>query len=183
MSLPEAAQHVLNFWYKETSPEQWFDGGDRFDQEVTRRFSKTLEQAKAGEMYLWRDTLQGRLAEIIVLDQFSRNIYRGQAEAFASDDMALALAQEALKVDGMWDLEVQEKQFLYMPFMHSESLLIHEEFAQPLFQQAGLEDSFKFQILHIEQIKRFGRYPFRNEALGRESTAEEITFMKENKGF
>lgn len=179
-----AYQDVLNFWFKEVDAEQWYTKVDALDREIWVRFSTEILAAKAGELWQWRETLKGRLAEIIILDQFSRNVFRGDAKSFSSDDMALALAQETLNHEDMDTLSTSEKQFLFMPFMHSESLHIHAEFAVPLFKNTpGLEENYKFELLHKEQIEKFGRYPFRNEALGRESTVEEIAFMNENKKF
>lgn len=169
-------ENILNYWFHEVPEEKWFNGGEAFDLELTERFSDLLTQATHGELVDWRKTIQGRLAEIIVLDQFSRNIYRGRAKAFASDSMALALAQEALKQPTMNELSTKEKGFLYLPFMHSESLVIHEE-AMRLFSQPGLEYQLTFEIGHLDILKKFGRYPHRNQALGRTSTPEEAYFL------
>jgi len=119
---------------------------------------------------------EGRLAEIIVLDQFSRNIYRGTARAFAQDSLALALAQEAISQDLDKQLSPEQRSFLYMPFMHSESKLIHE-FALKLFQRLGNQANLEYEIKHKIIIDRFGRYPHRNQILGRESTEEELSFL------
>ena len=120
----------------------------------------------------------GRLAEIIVLDQFSRNIYRGTPLSFAYDPLALALAQEAITAKANQSLNPDQKAFLYMPFMHSESPAIHE-IALELFKEPGLESNLDFEIRHKTIIDRFGRFPHRNEILGRQSTGEEISFLKE----
>lgn len=119
----------------------------------------------------------GRLAEIIVLDQFSRNIHRGQARAFACDPLALALAQTAVAVKADRELEVGRRAFLYMPYMHSESPAIHV-LAVSLFGQPGLEGNLDFELRHKEIIDRYGRYPHRNAILGRPSTTEEMDFLK-----
>jgi uncharacterized protein (DUF924 family) len=121
---------------------------------------------------------KGRLAEIIILDQFSRNIFRDTPQAFANDPLALALAQEALAVDADKALSPTERSFLYLPFMHSESAEIHKV-AVMLYGLPGLEDNLDFELKHQTIIIRFGRYPHRNKILGRESTAEEIEFLKE----
>lgn len=132
-----------------------------------------------GELYGWRKTAHGRLAEIIVLDQFSRNMYRDQPQSFAADPMALVLAQEAVFLGADKKLKTpQEQAFLYMPYMHSESEIIHEV-ALDLFSQPGLENNYAFELKHKEIIDRFGRYPHRNDILGRQSTAEELAFLKE----
>ncbi|WP_201745085.1 DUF924 family protein [Aidingimonas lacisalsi] len=172
------AQTVLAFWFEELSPKQWFIKDETLDRTITERFSTLLEAAIRGECWRWRQSAQGRLAEVLVLDQFSRNIYRDTPGAFAQDPQALVLAQEAVvrKVDR--HLEPSERAFLYMPFMHSESLLMHDE-ALRLFDQPGLEDNLRFEHRHREIIERFGRYPHRNAILGRESTEEERCFLQE----
>ena len=171
-------EDVLHFWFQETKPEQRFARSDDLDRTIRTRFGDALEAGARGELYSWRETLRGRLAEIIVLDQFSRNVYRGTARAFAQDAMALVLTQEALKSDDLETLSAEEKQFLYLPYMHSESLAIHD-IALRLFNVPGLESAYRYEILHIDILKRFGRYPHRNEILGRPSTPEEISFLKE----
>ncbi len=173
---------VLDFWFKELTFKDWFSGSTDLDQRIKTRFEKTLEEASRGELSSWRKTPRGRLAEIIVLDQFSRNVYRNTSSAFAQDKMALILSQELVLGGFDKDLSPEEKSFAYMPYMHSESRLMHEE-AVKLFNQPGLENNYKFELLHKEIIDRFGRYPHRNAILGRESTPEEVEFLKTHKGF
>ena len=173
---------VLDFWFKELTFKDWFSGSAYLDQKIKTRFEKTLEEASRGELSSWRKTPRGRLAEIIVLDQFSRNVYRNTPGSFAQDKMALILSQELVQAGFDKDLSPEEKSFAYMPFMHSESRVMHEE-AVKLFHQPGLENNYKFELLHKEIIDRFGRYPHRNAILGRESTAEEVEFLKTHKGF
>ena len=171
-------QTILDYWFKEIPPENWFKSSDSFDDELRARFTEIHQQAAQGELASWRETIHGRLAEIIILDQFSRNIYRGSTAAFSCDNMALALAQEAIKQPDLNDLSITEKGFLFMPYMHSESLLIHQE-ALRLFSEPGLENQLHFEQLHLDIIEKFGRYPHRNQILGRISTPEEIAFLKE----
>jgi uncharacterized protein (DUF924 family) len=168
---------VINFWFKELTPKQWFAVDDKLDREIERRFGDLLKQAARGELYPWRDRPEGRLAEIIVLDQFSRNVYRNTAEAFASDSMALVLAEEAVARGDDRRIEIPRRAFIYLPYMHSESAKIHE-IAMTLFNQPGLESNFQYEKLHKAIIDRFGRFPHRNEILGRPSTPEEIEFLK-----
>lgn len=168
---------VINFWFVESGPEQWFKKDPSFDSLVAERFESLHSAAMECELHSWRDTPQGRLAEIIILDQFSRNIYRGRKKAFAGDIIALALSQEALHAKAHISMEAQKKAFLYMPFMHSESAAIHEKAVQ-LFGGSGLERNLTFELRHKAIIDRFGRYPHRNSILGRVSTAEEIKFLK-----
>lgn len=172
------AQPVLSFWFDELHPEQWWRVDPALDAEIRRRFATTHAAANRGELWRWRDAPPGRLAEVIVLDQFSRNMFRGDARAFASDPLALALAQEAVRAGSDRSLPVEQRCFLYLPFTHSESLAIHDV-AMQLFDQPGLEENLGFEIRHRKIVERFGRYPHRNRALGRTSTPEEEAFLKE----
>ncbi|SDB29391.1 Uncharacterized conserved protein, DUF924 family [Pseudidiomarina indica] len=169
---------VLQFWFEELTPEQWFTKSDALDELIRERFAATLIAASQAELWFWRTSAEGRLAEIIVLDQFSRNIYRDSPKAFTQDAMALVLAQEAVALGLDQQLNVTEKAFLYMPYMHSESALIHEVAVQ-LFSQPGLETNYDFELRHKVIIDRFGRYPHRNAILGRVSTRDEVEFLKQ----
>lgn len=169
---------VLEFWFDEATPEQHFGRDDAFDTLVRERFSSTHAAAARGELAGWRHTSEGRLAEVIVLDQFSRNLFRNSARAFALDGMALVLAQEAIRNDADRNLPPGWRAFLYMPFMHSESRVIHVH-AERLFRQSGLEDNYEFELEHKAIIDRFGRYPHRNAVLGRVSTPEELAFLEQ----
>lgn len=169
---------VLTFWFEELTLKQCFAKDEQLDRTIKSRFGEVLEQASVSECFNWREEPEGRLAEIIVLDQFSRNIFRDTPRAFAQDPLALALAQEAVSLGVDRELPPLQRSFLYMPYMHSESKTVHEE-ALRLFNQLGLEDNYQFEIRHKEIIDRFGRYPHRNEILGRESTPEEIEFLKQ----
>ena len=170
-------QEVLAFWFSEIDPKSWWIADPTFDQLVRQRFGEVLSQAAKAELYAWRSEPRGRLAEVIVLDQFSRNVYRNTPLAFAQDPMALALAQEAVASGAASALNPVEKGFLYMPFMHSESKIIHE-WADRLFHENGVEGKYKSALQHKKIVDRFGRYPHRNEVLGRASTAEEIEFLQ-----
>jgi uncharacterized protein (DUF924 family) len=169
---------VINFWFEEIDPKSWFRKDESFDQLLRDRFGVIHRAARQGELFTWRDEPAGRLAEIIVLDQFSRNMFRDSAEAFAADTVALVLSQTAVAVNADKQLEPRQRAFLYMPYMHSESLVIHEVAAQ-LFNQPGLEGNLEFEFKHKAIIDRFGRYPHRNAVLGRQSTAEEIEFLQQ----
>jgi len=171
-------QEVLEFWFVELEPRQWWLKDANIDQEIRDRFGELHQDAIASKLYNWRESGMGRLAEIILLDQFSRNIYRDQAQAFAWDGMALVLAQEAVRIGADQELEAPEKAFFYMPYMHSESMAIHTQ-AVKLFNQSGVEFNLEFELKHKIIIDRFGRYPHRNAILGRRSTPEEITFLSQ----
>lgn len=169
---------VLNFWFNEIESALWWKKDDEFDQIIKHKFLKLYQRATCCELYQWRETAEGRLAEIIVLDQFSRNMFRGEKAAFAHDNLAVSLTQAAIDMGADIALLNQPERlsFLYMPLMHSESLLVHEQ-AVEMFSKPGLESNMKFEFKHKAIIDQFGRYPHRNETLGRESTAEELLFL------
>lgn len=172
------ADHILHYWFDELQPRDWWRKDEDIDRSITRRFGATLQAAAAGELFAWRDCPRGRLAEIIVLDQFPRHIHRDTPQAFATDAMALVLAQEALRAGADLTLQGAERAFLYMPYMHSESMTMQDLSVQ-LFDQAGLEDNLRFALAHRDIIARFGRYPHRNAVLGRESSAAELAFLEQ----
>lgn len=169
---------VLEFWFEETEPAMWWTADPAFDQRVRQRFGGVLQQAAQSELYRWRREAKGRLAEIIVLDQFSRNIHRDTPAAFSQDAMALVLAQEAVAAGIHQQLTPIERAFLLLPYMHSESKLIHEQ-AERLYREHAPDGNYEFELKHKAIIDRFGRYPHRNEVLGRESTPAEIEFLKQ----
>ena len=169
---------VIAFWFEELEPAQWFVKDAEVDAKIRERFAPLHAAAAVGELWQWRDSPMGRLAEIVVLDQFSRNLYRNDPRAFAQDLMALVLAQEAVAQNLDQALDVAARSFLYMPYMHSESLKVHDE-ALRLFDQPGLEEQLHYEHLHRDILLRFGRYPYRNAILGRESSAEELAFLQQ----
>lgn len=172
------AQDILHFWFEELTPQQHFMKDPALDAAMRVRFEATLQAAARCELFAWRATPAGRLAEILVLDQFSRNVYRDTARAFAQDALALALAQELVASGQDRSLPTAQRVFAYMPYMHSESALIHEQ-ALELFAQPGMENNLDFERRHKAIIDRFGRYPHRNAVLGRTSTPEELAFLNE----
>lgn len=171
-------QTILDFWFTELTPKQHFAKDDALDALITERFGATLDSAARCELFAWRTTPEGRFAEIIVLDQFSRNVFRNSRRAFAQDPLALALAQELVARGDDMQLPIEKRKFAYMPYMHSESLAVHQE-ALRLFAQPGLESNLDFEQRHLAIIERFGRYPHRNAILGRASTAQELAFLQE----
>ncbi|TAH41445.1 MAG: DUF924 domain-containing protein [Gammaproteobacteria bacterium] len=171
-------ENVLAFWFDEIEPRQWWQVDPAFDALIRSRFGALLDQAIAGELDAWRGFAHGRLAEIIVLDQFSRNIHRGTPQAFAQDAQALTLSQVAVHAGALEHLHETERGFLLMPFMHSESRGIHAQ-AGVLFKAHASANTFDFELKHKAIIDRFGRYPHRNAILGRASTNEEIEFLKQ----
>jgi len=167
---------VLSFWFKEIDKSQWWVKDPAFDALITKNFADLHRAANQGELFEWRKTAHGRLAEVIILDQFSRNMYRDTPQAFSSDALALVLAQEAIALHQDTQLTQEERSFLYMPFMHSESLKIHNV-AVKLYEKNGMQSSIDFEIKHKKIIEKFGRYPHRNAILGRTSTTAEAEFL------
>nr|WP_317199472.1 DUF924 family protein [uncultured Psychrobacter sp.] len=184
------ARAVLDFWFDKDNEVCWFEQNDNFDQQIADKFGDIWQAAKQGECVSWRiadapadsnssiTALAGRLAEIIVLDQFSRNLCRDEACAFAQDGMALVLAQEAIEQPHFNSLPMEWRRFTIMPFMHSESAMIHERYL-PLFKQLNDANTLDFEHRHKDIIDQFGRYPHRNEVLGRTSTDKEEEFLKQ----
>ena len=169
---------VLHFWFDELSAAQHFAKDAALDAAIAQRFGPTLDAAARGELWGWRGSASGRLAEIVVLDQFSRNVWRDTPRAFAQDGMALVLAQELVASGQDGTLPPAQRAFAYMPYMHSESAAIHAQAVQ-LFAQPGLEGNLRFALQHQAIIERFGRYPHRNAVLGRVSTPQELSFLSE----
>ena len=167
---------LLTFWFEQLSPRQRFAKDAALDEAIRTRFGNTLQAAARCELFAWRASPQGQLAEIVVLDQFSRNVYRDTPRAFAQDALALVLAQELVASGQDRSLPLAQRSFAYMPYMHSESALIHAQ-AVALFDQPGMEETWRFGLHHKSIIDRFGRYPHRNTLLGRTSSAEELAFL------
>ncbi len=169
---------VIDFWFDEIDAVSWWRKDVGFDNLIKQRFTQVHSAGTQGELAYWRESAIGRLAEIIVLDQFSRNLYRYDARAFGNDVAALILAQEMIG-QGL-DKEVYPvmRAFVYMPFMHSESIIIHGQ-ALSLFDQPGMEPNLEFERKHMAIIEQFGRYPHRNKVLGRSSTVEEQEFLRQ----
>ncbi|MEQ8604691.1 MAG: DUF924 family protein [Marivibrio sp.] len=172
------AQSVLDFWFGELTPRQWFAKDDRVDAAIAERFATLTARVATGAMPHWAGSPGGLLAAVIVLDQFPRNLYRDDPRAYATDDQARALADEAIERGLDRGMSARARQFLYMPFMHSEA---PEDQARCVDLFATLEDpdALWFAERHKEIVDRFGRFPHRNKVLGRETTAEEAAFLKE----
>lgn len=178
------ADKVLDFWFREADRKNWFERSDEFDAVIRDRFADAVETARSGGFSDWDETARGCLAVIILIDQLSRNIYRESPLAWAADDVGLACTKRAIARAYDVDLGLDERKFLYMPLMHSEALADQEQCVE-LFRTLAAEGaddgdvSLEFAIRHRDIIARFGRFPHRNEILGRESTPEEIEFLKE----
>jgi uncharacterized protein (DUF924 family) len=172
------ASDIISFWFEETPAEKRFAKDDKFDSLLRERFLSLHQQASCGELYHWRGTAEGRLAEIIILDQFSRNMFRDQAVSFAQDGQALILAQEAVAAGFDQQVSKNKRGFFYLPYMHSESAKIHEV-SLKLYTALGAEQNLEYEKKHKAIIDRFGRYPHRNKVLGRISTPQEEEFLKQ----
>ena len=171
-------EDVLTFWFEECSQEDWFKKSDGFDATLQARFGPTHAAAAEGRLDAWADTPDGRLALILLLDQMSRNLLRGDARAFAQDPAALALARRALAEGDHAGTSRDRRLFLYLPFEHSENPA-DQALCMALFTALGDDELTEFARRHKEIVDRFGRFPHRNETLGRQSTAEEIAFLQQ----
>jgi len=174
--MSQTPEYIIDFWFNAIDNKLWFKKDNEFDLLLTAQFGQLHTIAAKAELYHWRTSAEGRLAEIIVLDQFSRNIHRNTAQAFASDPLALALAQEAVSLNCLQELDPIKQSFLLMPYMHSESEAIHDV-AIELFNNTGLDKTIDSELRHRAIIKQFGRYPHRNKILGRESSEAELEFL------
>jgi uncharacterized protein (DUF924 family) len=172
------AEEILAFWIDELGPEGWYEGGDRIDALCRERFLDDWEKGRRGDYAQWTTTARGALALLILLDQFPRNMFRGESRSYVTDKKAQETAEYA--VDHAVDRELPEFQrmFLYMPLMHSENLS-HQRRSVELFRGLGEGDAESYAVRHMEIVERFGRFPHRNDVLGRPTTAEEAEFLKE----
>lgn len=173
---------VLTFWFSELTPKQWFSSSDELDATISERFGVLLRTLRTSTSSELAATPEGALAAIIVLDQFSRNIFRGQGEAFAQDEFAAELAEAAVSAGFDEKLTAQQRHFMYMPFMHAEHME-RQERALELFGAMQDEGTLKFARDHYDVIARFGRYPYRNKVLGRTSTPDELEYLKDAKTY
>lgn len=171
-------KEILNFWFEEKNQSKWWQKNDEFDNLIIKKYSEIHSKATRCELYEWRKTAEGRLAEIIILDQFSRNIFRNSYLSFAFDSLALALSQEAISIGADKNLSPIYRNFLYMPFMHSESLAIHEIAIKLFNNNNNFQSALEYEEKHKIIIEKYGRYPHRNKILGRKSTKEELEFLK-----
>jgi uncharacterized protein (DUF924 family) len=167
---------VLEFW-RAAGHDRWFRADPTFDQEVRERFASAHAAATAGALSEWEKSADGALALVIVLDQFSRNMFRGSARAYAADLQAREVARRAIARGFDRDVDRALRTFFYLPFMHSENL-DDQEYALALYRSAGDAEGIEYAEMHHEVIRRFGRFPHRNEILGRVSSAEEIAYLR-----
>ena len=172
-----SANSVLAFW-REAGPKKWFEKDTAFDDAIRARFLETYEAAAASKFGGWEQTAEGALALIVVLDQFPRNMFRGDARTYAADPLALAVAERALIRGFDRGMALDDRQFFYLPFEHSEHMPDQERCCA-LFRATGDAELLKWAELHADIIRRFGRFPHRNAMLGRTTTPEEQAFLDE----
>lgn len=171
-------QEVLEFWFAEETRPFWWKKSEAFDDQVRSRFLGTWEAARTGAHDDWAETPEGAVALVVTVDQFPRNMFRGDPRSWASDEKGLAVATAAVEAGFDERLPTDaHRQFLYMPFMHAESLAAQERCCE-LFDRDGVRGNLKWAVAHRDIVARFGRFPHRNEILGRESTAEELAFLQ-----
>jgi uncharacterized protein (DUF924 family) len=171
---------ILEFWLDTVGPKGWYKASDALDGEICDRFGKTWQDAADGNFSLWLTHPTGALAYIILTDQFSRNMFRGQAKAFSTDRAALAVAK--LAIEKHWDMKIDEpaRQFFYLPLMHSESLCDQERCVRLMCERmpASRENILLHARAHREVIRQFGRFPYRNTALSRTGTTQELAYIQ-----
>jgi uncharacterized protein (DUF924 family) len=180
----ERAQQVLDFWFNaETGgPARWFRRDPQFDETLRTRFGADVDAALAGRLDAWAATAEGALALVVLLDQLTRNLFRGDGRAFDGDERARRIADDAIARRFDAALPVERRRFLYMPFVHSEQIA-DQHLAVTLFEGCADDDAGRtaadFARRHCVIVERFGRFPHRNAALGRTSTAEELEFLQQ----
>jgi uncharacterized protein (DUF924 family) len=175
-------QEILDFWFSDEVRKFWFNSTPEFDALLRERFEAIWTRASCGELDDWLQSAAGCLALIIVLDQFPLNMFRGQAQSFASEAQSREVARVAIDKGFDQDLDLRSRAFLYMPFMHSEEL-VDQQRALQLFAQPGLEDNLRFARHHHDIVRKLGRFPHRNKALGRESSEAEIEYLNSREAF
>jgi uncharacterized protein (DUF924 family) len=175
-------QEILDFWFSDEVRKLWFNSTPEFDALLRERFEALWMRASGGELDGWLQTAAGCLALIIVLDQFPLNMFRGQAQSFASEAQSREVARVAIDKGFDQDLDLRSRAFLYMPFMHSEEL-VDQQLALQLFAQPGLEGSLRFALHHHDVIRKLGRFPHRNKSLGRENSEAEIEYLNSKEAF
>ncbi|MBI1274408.1 DUF924 family protein [bacterium] len=169
-------QQVLDFWFAPGREEQWFAPSPALDEEIRARFAQVYESARSGKLQAWKKTPEGLLALILVLDQFPRNMFRDNPQAFATDRMAIDLSRHGLEHEQELHLPPIWRIFFYMPLMHSE-MLTEQELSVAMYERLGFPANLEFARQHHYIIKHFGRFPHRNHILGRASTPEEEEFL------
>ncbi len=175
--LDKDAKGVLFFWFEECTPKDWFRKSEKFDKKIRRKFNNLIEQALNNKLNSWLSNKEGCLATILLLDQFTRNIFREDKKAFVGDKKALQISLKCVDENYVKDSAPEWCHFMLIPMMHSEDLTI-QNLSLPLFKQHTSNQVYDFALKHQKIIERFGRFPHRNKILGRKSTEEEKRFLK-----
>ena len=175
-------QEIIDFWFSDDVQKLWFNSTPEFDGLLRERFLGTWEQASRGELEHWLQSAEGCLALVIILDQLPLNMFRESAQSYATEARSCEVAHVALEQGFDKSLAPEQRAFLYMPFMHSEALA-DQQLALRLFAQPGLEGNYRFAQHHHGIIEKFGRFPHRNEALGRHSSAAELEYLNSKEAF
>ena len=178
----KAIDDILRFWFDDIDNSHWFIKDPDFDREIEQRFGNLLKQATNNQLDEWSDTPRGCLALVVLLDQFSRNIYRGTQRAFEADPKALQLTLRGIEDRFDEDLSLEQRSVFYMPLRHAENLEM-QELGLVKTREMNSEGygTDKYALNHLELIKRFGRFPHRNKILGRHNTPDEEEYLKDNK--
>ena len=172
-------QDIISFWQTDVGPDRWYNSDAALDAEITRRFQAAWEKARGGELAQWETSAEGALALLLLLDQFPRNMFRGRAEAFSTDAFARAVAERALAQGFDLITPSDLRAFFYLPYMHSESMTDQNRSVALIAERLGTTAmNYPFALAHREEISRFGRFPRRNVALGRQSTPAEQEFLE-----
>lgn len=178
----KTVEQIISFWFSKAVKPMWFNATAKFDNGLREEYLDTCRAALDGRLAHWAETAEGALALVICLDQMPLNMFRGQAEGFAGEAPARQIAAVAISQGLDQSLNNAQKSFLYMPYMHSETL-DDQQRALDLCEQAGLRDNLRWVKHHREIVTRFGRFPHRNVILGRESTAEELAWLASDEAF
>lgn len=176
MTVPATPAEIVAFW-REAGPDKWFEQDESFDQVVRLRFLPTCEAAANGELAVWEESAGGALALVLLLDQFPRNMFRGDARAFATDALARAVAGRALARGFDQATDPVMRPFFYLPFMHSEAM-IDQDRSVRLYEALGDAEQLRYATEHRDVVEKFGRFPRRNRALGRDTTPAERAFLQ-----
>ena len=173
---------VIEYWYSDQVRDHWFSSTPELDAEILEKFERTWEKAVEGELDRWRNTAIGSLALILIFDQFPLNMFRGEVKSFQTEANAIAVARDAINSNFVHQLTEQQLSFLFMPFMHSEKME-DQDFALELFRENKLDSNLEFAKHHRDIVRQFGRFPHRNEILGRKSSIEELEYLEGKNAF
>ena len=178
----QSSDEIIEFWYSEPMKSHWFNSTTEIDELITEKYEFIWQTAANGDLDIWQDSPEGCLALCIILDQFPLNMFRGQALAYSTEQHAVTVAKHAIVQDYDKQLDKSQLSFLYMPLMHSENM-DDQDLSVACFEAAGLDDTARFAHHHRGLVEKYGRFPHRNEILGRESTPEEIAYLNSKSAF